>query len=66
MCRAGDDMAVRVPVSRCGGAFAAPGSKGMESKIRDFLNEESKTKKYSQETARGMEPKAQKIKLRSI
>ena len=38
MCRAGDDMAVRVPVSRCGGAFAPPGSKGMGSKIRDSLN----------------------------
>ena len=35
-------------------AFAVPGSKGMESKIRDSFNEESKTKKYSQETARGI------------
>ncbi len=47
-------MAVRVSVSRCGGAFAAPGSKGMESKIRDSFDEESKTKKYSRETARGI------------
>ena len=33
----GGVMAVRVSVSRCGGAFAVPGSKGMESKIRDSL-----------------------------
>ena len=30
-----------------GGAFAAPGSKGIESKIRNSFNEDSKTKKDS-------------------